>query len=58
MKNKKTIYQDFEVDRLTNSIENAVSGEVFDTLIVKITDGKETKKMIGYSIGILKFIIA
>lgn len=44
MKNKKTIYLDFEVDRLTNSIENAVSGEVFDTLIVKLTDGKEIKK--------------
>ncbi len=44
MKNNKTIYLDFEVDRLTNSIENAVSGEVFDTLIVKITEGKEIKK--------------
>lgn len=44
MKNRKTIYLDFEVDRLTNSIENAVSGEVFDTLIVKLTDGKEMKK--------------
>ncbi len=44
MKNKKIIHLDFEVDRLRNSIENAVSGEVFDTLIVKITDGKEIKK--------------
>ena len=44
MKSIKTIYQNFEVDRLTNSIENAVSGEVFDTLIVKVTDGKEIKK--------------
>ncbi len=44
MKNKKPIYLDFEVDRLTNSIENAVSGEVFDTLIVKLTDGKGIKK--------------
>ncbi len=44
VKNKKTIYLDFEVDRLTNSIENAISGEVFDTLIVKLTDGKEIKK--------------
>jgi hypothetical protein len=44
VKNKETIYLDFEVDRLTNSIENAVSGEVFDTLILKLTDGKEIKK--------------
>lgn len=44
MRSIKTIYQDFEVDRLTNSIENAVSGEVFDTLIIKVTDGKEIKK--------------
>ena len=44
MKNKKIIYLDFEVDRLTNSIENAISGEVFDTLIEKVTDGKEIKK--------------
>ena len=41
MKNKKIIYLNFEVDRLTNSIENAISGEVFDTLIVQVTDGKE-----------------
>ncbi len=44
MKNKKPIYLDFEVDRLTNSIENEVSGEVFDTSIVKLTDGEEIKK--------------
>jgi hypothetical protein len=44
VKSIKTIYQNFEVDKLTNSIENAVSGEVFDTLIVKVTDGKEIKK--------------
>ncbi len=44
MKNKKLIYLDFEVDRLTNSIENAISSEVFDTLIVKLTDVKEIKK--------------
>ena len=44
MKNKNIIYLDFEVDRLTNSIENAISGEVFDTLIVKLTEGKEIKK--------------
>lgn len=37
---------DFEIDKLTNSIENAISGEVFDTLIVKLkpTDGKNIKQ--------------
>ena len=44
MKNKKIIYLDFEVGRLTNSIDNAISGEVFDTLIVQVTGGKEIKK--------------
>lgn len=44
MENKKAIYLDFVVDGLTNSIEDVVSGEMFDTLVVKLTDGKEIKK--------------
>ncbi len=28
---------DFEIDKLTNSIENALTGEVFDTAVAKIT---------------------
>lgn len=46
MKQRNHIELDFEVDKLTNSIENAVSGEVFDTLItlLKTTDSKQTKK--------------
>ena len=37
---------DFVVDKLTNSIENTSTGEVFDTAIVKLTkaDAKEIKK--------------
>ena len=37
---------DFEINKLTNSIENAISGEFFDTLIVilKPIDGKSIKK--------------
>lgn len=31
-------YLDFVVDKLTNSIENALTGEVFDTEITRITD--------------------
>ncbi len=40
------MYLNFEVDKLTNSIENAISGEVFDTLILKLepADGKSIKK--------------
>ena len=32
----------FEIDKLTNSIENAITGEVFDTEIVRLlpTDAK------------------
>ena len=35
---------DFEIDKLTHSIENAISGEVFDTLITQISDPKQLKK--------------
>ncbi len=38
---------DFEIDKLTNSIENALTGEVFDTEIARIhfgDSGKEIKK--------------
>lgn len=44
MKKRKEIELDFEVDKLTNSIENAISGEVFDTLISQVTDIKQVKK--------------
>ena len=46
MKKNTIIYLDFEVDKLTNSIENVISGEVFETLIVKLnpTDRKIIKK--------------
>lgn len=36
MENKEIIYLEFEVDKLTNSIENAISGEVFNTLIKEL----------------------
>ena len=38
---------DFEIDKLTNSIENVISGEVFDTAILKLSpgDGKQIKKL-------------
>jgi hypothetical protein len=47
VKKNKIIYLDFEVDKLTHSIENVISGEVFDTLIVKLkpADGKNIKKL-------------
>ena len=38
------IHLDFEIDKLTNSIENAVSGEVFDTRIVQILQKRFVKK--------------
>ncbi|MBS1760483.1 MAG: hypothetical protein JST23_10205 [Bacteroidetes bacterium] len=45
MKKRKEIGLEFEVDKLTNSIENAVSGEVFDTLIEQIKETKQIKKI-------------
>lgn len=46
MKKIKEIGLDFIIDKLTNSIENAISGEVFDTLISKLnsSDSKQIKK--------------
>ena len=39
-------YLDFEIDKLTNSIENVISGEVFDTAITQLhtTDHLQIKK--------------
>ncbi|MFT4094298.1 MAG: hypothetical protein QM640_11730 [Niabella sp.] len=46
MKKQKEIELDFEIDKLTNSIENLATGEVFDTEIVSLTqvDSKQIKK--------------
>lgn len=43
---KKLPGLDFEIDKLTNSIENASTGEVFDTEIVRFSknDSKQIKK--------------
>jgi len=34
---KTTNTLDFEIDKLTNSIENISTGEVFDTIVIKLT---------------------
>ncbi len=46
MKKQKEIGLDFEIDKLTNSIENLATGEVFDTEIVRLgeSDIKQIKK--------------
>jgi len=46
VKSSKEIHLDFEIDKLTNSIENALTGEVFDTDITLLTekDNKQVKK--------------
>jgi hypothetical protein len=36
---------DFEIDKLTNSIENVISGEVFNTLVTQVSDYKQLKKV-------------
>ena len=38
MKKQKNLGLDFEIDKLTNSIENTQTGEVFDTEIMRLTD--------------------
>jgi hypothetical protein len=46
VKNKQNIGLDFIIDKLTNSIENTLTGEVFDTKIVRLTGvvSKQIKK--------------
>ena len=46
MKKKKNIGLDFIIDKLTNSIENTLTGEVFDTEIVRLkkVDSKQIKE--------------
>ena len=56
MKESKEIGLDFIIDKLTNSIENVVTGDSFATEIslLKSSDLKNvSKKKIGYSIGIM-----
>lgn len=38
MKKKQNIGLDFIIDKLTNSIENTLTSEVFDTEIVRLTN--------------------
>jgi hypothetical protein len=54
VKKKKQIGLDFVVDKLTNSIENVVTGDSFTTEIslISVSDLKNiTKKMIGFLTG-------
>ncbi len=46
MKESKTLPLDFIIDKLTNSIENSITGEVFDTVITLLTteDNNKIKK--------------
>jgi hypothetical protein len=46
LKKAKNTGLDFIIDKLTNSIENTLTGEVFDTVIVRLTggDAKQIKK--------------
>ncbi len=43
----KEIELDFEVDKLTNSIENFISGEIFETAITQIAlkESRQIKKL-------------
>lgn len=43
MNSRNEIRLAFEVDKLTNSIENSISGEVFETQLTRISDTKKVK---------------
>ena len=46
MKKQRRILVDVEIDKLTNSIENSVSGDIFDTDVFQLFagDGKQVNK--------------
>ncbi len=46
MKNVQKTYIDVQIDKLTNSIENVISGDVFNTQVIQLTikDIKQIKK--------------
>ena len=46
MKRERKTYIDIEIDKLTNSIENVISGDIFDTEVIELSlkDNKEIKK--------------
>jgi hypothetical protein len=53
VKKEKKILVSIEIDKLTNSIENVVSGDIFDTDFIQLlakTQDKSTKQ-IGSLIG-------
>jgi hypothetical protein len=54
VKKSEEIQIDFEIDKLTNSIENAISGEVFVTHISQIQKQGKLKNQIGFLNGIQK----
>ena len=51
MKSKKPIYLDFIIDKLTNSIQNTISGDSFDTEVLRLTnaDLKQVQKKNGWN---------
>jgi len=51
MKNQKPILLDFEIDKLTNSIQNTISGDSFQTDVLRLTikDLKKITKKNGWN---------
>ena len=54
MKKSKEIQLNFEIDKITNSIENAISGEVLARILVKFQKQGKLKNQIGFLNGIQK----
>jgi hypothetical protein len=60
VKSKKPIYLDFIIDKLTNSIQNTISGDSFDTEVLRLTNAdlkQVQKRMAGILIGKLNLKI-
>ena len=60
MKSKKPVYLDFIIDKLTNSIQNTISGDSFDTEVLRLTNAdlkQVQKRMAGILIGKLNLKI-
>ena len=60
MKKRRQTALDFEIDILTNSIQNTISGDIFQTEVSRLTKvelKQVTKKMVGHLTGKLNLII-
>ena len=58
MRKARKIQLDFVIDKLTNSIENRLTGEVFQTFVVPFTGNEKNYKKIQTNLVFLPVLVA